>query len=310
MMVPSKTNWNVQSHAAIFHGGGVDETLHTTMLHILLRGGSMKSRFLPILLLMLMLGPCAAAQPYQIQGKVVDKQTGEPLIGATVRVNRMFEGGVMLAHVAMGTKTDIYGEFCILGVCFRYCELEAGYVGFRSHAQVIECGTSGMPELFFELEDMAFSRGPFEPSIPHESRERMEVNAPALTASPKASKAEILNYRLPCRVIDKRTSVPLIGARVCIDGLIERLDSLGISPAAKLDSLNTHHYFEQLNAMQQADGVVRITVVQEEEFVLVARYAGYKEARRIVRAGAARPSEITFEMESTPDTHDPCRAKR
>ena len=52
--------------------------------------------------------------------------------------------------------------------------------------------------------------------------------------------------------------------------------------------------------MQQADGVVHITVVQEEEFVLVARYAGYKEARRIVRGDAARPSEITFEMEKTP----------
>jgi hypothetical protein len=259
---------------------------------------------------MFLLGPRTAAQPYQIQGKVVDKQTGEPLIGATVRVNRMFEGGVMLAHVAMGTKTDIYGEFCILGVCFLYCELEAGYVGFRSQAQLTECGTSGMPELFFELEDMAFSRGPFEPSIPHESRERMEVNSPALKSSPKAPNAEIQNYRLACRVIDKRSRVPLIGARVCIDGLIERLDSLGISPAATLDSLNAHHYFEQLDAMQQADGVVRITVVQEEEFVLVARYAGYEEARRIVRAGAARPSEITFEMETTPDTHDPCRAKR
>ncbi len=62
-----------------------------------------------------------AAGGGKIHGKIVDKDSGEPLIGATVRIQGTSRGAV----------TDVNGEYYILNVGVGTYTLEASYVGYR-----------------------------------------------------------------------------------------------------------------------------------------------------------------------------------
>ena len=66
---------------------------------------------LPVLLL---------AQDGKLRGKVTDKESGEPLIGANVLV----EGSTL------GASTDINGEYTILSVPSGTYSLKASYIGY------------------------------------------------------------------------------------------------------------------------------------------------------------------------------------
>jgi len=57
----------------------------------------------------------------KITGKVVDKTTGDPLIGATVVIDKI--------HI--GSATDLNGDYYILNVPVGSCVIKASYIGYR-----------------------------------------------------------------------------------------------------------------------------------------------------------------------------------
>lgn len=75
-------------------------------------------------MLLIMLAPAAlfAAGGGKIHGKIVDKENGQPLPGATVRILGTTRGAV----------TDVNGEYYILNVEVGTYTLEASFVGYRS----------------------------------------------------------------------------------------------------------------------------------------------------------------------------------
>ncbi len=71
--------------------------------------------------LLIALMPAALFAAGKIHGKVVDKETGEPLIGATVR----------LIGTTRGATTDVNGIYDILQVGVGTYTLEASYIGYQ-----------------------------------------------------------------------------------------------------------------------------------------------------------------------------------
>jgi hypothetical protein len=79
-------------------------------------------RLFPAILLSSLLLDCLIAQTGKITGKVTERGTGEPLVGANVQIVGTFSGGV----------TDVNGEFLILNVPFGIYKLNVSYVGYTS----------------------------------------------------------------------------------------------------------------------------------------------------------------------------------
>jgi outer membrane receptor protein involved in Fe transport len=83
----------------------------------------MQRKLLFILLLTLLIpGLILAVGRGKINGKVVDRETGEPLIGASV----------VIVGTTMGATTDINGAYVILDVQVGTYELRASYVGYQA----------------------------------------------------------------------------------------------------------------------------------------------------------------------------------
>ena len=111
----------------------------------------MKSLFLPIFLPMLLLGQWSAAQPYTIKGTVVDKEIGEPLVGALVRVVQMCDRGDTIVPVRLRSSTGINGKYMIRDIPMRTCTIEASSIGYQTSRRVVEANPEGAVETCFQL---------------------------------------------------------------------------------------------------------------------------------------------------------------
>ncbi len=105
---------------------------------------------------------------YTFQGEVVDKDTGEPLIGATILV-------IDESDLEYGTTSDVYGAFT-LDYEKESVTLQFSYVGYES--QTIEANelaklsitlkekVPSLPDLLYSLPPVAIHATPIEQSIP------------------------------------------------------------------------------------------------------------------------------------------------
>ena len=82
----------------------------------------MSKRLLTTVLFLVFIPLTLFAQTGKIAGKVTDRETGEPLIGANVQV----EG------TTRGAATNINGEFVILNVPIGKVTLVASYIGYQT----------------------------------------------------------------------------------------------------------------------------------------------------------------------------------
>jgi outer membrane receptor protein involved in Fe transport len=78
--------------------------------------------FFVVLLIILLPGLLLAAGRGKIKGKVTDRESGEPLIGASV----------IVVGTQLGSATGIDGEYVVLNVEVGTYELRASYVGYQS----------------------------------------------------------------------------------------------------------------------------------------------------------------------------------
>ena len=80
--------------------------------------------FLSALFVLCMLAPAAFAQTFAIKGKLVDKTTGEPLIGAGVQV--------VNGDVSTGAQTEVNGSYKFENIKPGTYQVTATYVGYNS----------------------------------------------------------------------------------------------------------------------------------------------------------------------------------
>ncbi len=74
-----------------------------------------------------------AGETGKIAGKVIDKQTGEPLIGANVIITaRIVDGAEQSLNSLMGAATDLEGDFYILNIPPGKYVIKVSYVGYNT----------------------------------------------------------------------------------------------------------------------------------------------------------------------------------
>lgn len=103
---------------------------------------NMLQKFYKVFLLLLLSFSIAAAQAGRISGKVVDKQTGEPLIGANV----------IVVGSSFGAATNVNGEYIINNVYPGTYSVKASFIGYQDvtiHNVVVNAGLT--TRLNFEL---------------------------------------------------------------------------------------------------------------------------------------------------------------
>lgn len=102
-------------------------------------------KLLPVLFLLVSVG--VQAQSGKITGKILDAETGEPLIGATVGIKGSTKGAV----------ANIDGNYLMLNVAPGTYTLEARYIGYATLAvQEVIVRTDLTTEQDFRLELEAF----------------------------------------------------------------------------------------------------------------------------------------------------------
>jgi hypothetical protein len=105
-------------------------------------------RFYKILLLSLFAYTVAFSQAGRISGKVVDQDTGEPLVGANI----------ILIGTSLGAATDINGEYLINNVSAGEYNVRASYIGYQDVTLTKLTVTSGLTaEADFKLMLKGFS---------------------------------------------------------------------------------------------------------------------------------------------------------
>ena len=85
------------------------------------------------------------SQGMDINGTVLDKDNGSPLVGANV----MIEG------TTFGAATDSKGRFIISGIPEGDHTIIASYMGYSTHKESISIGTGGSVEIEIQLEPEA-----------------------------------------------------------------------------------------------------------------------------------------------------------
>src|SRR4030066_786189 len=72
----------------------------------------------------------------KLAGKVTDKETGEPLIGANILIlSKWVDGREVKLDYTMGAATDFEGEFYILNIQPGLYSVKASYVGYLPEIQ-------------------------------------------------------------------------------------------------------------------------------------------------------------------------------
>jgi len=101
-----------------------------------------------ILLFMLFACSFTFSQTGRISGKVIDQQTGEPLIGANI----------LIAGTSLGAASDVNGEYLITSITAGEYSLRASFVGYQDVTVNNLKVTSGLTtRLNFELQSTGFS---------------------------------------------------------------------------------------------------------------------------------------------------------
>ncbi len=77
-----------------------------------------------VISLLFLLPTLALAQEGKLRGKVTDKETGDPLIGANV----------VIKGTSLGASTDLSGDYVVLGVPPGVYTVEVSYIGYQSVA--------------------------------------------------------------------------------------------------------------------------------------------------------------------------------
>ncbi|MCK4371506.1 MAG: carboxypeptidase-like regulatory domain-containing protein, partial [candidate division Zixibacteria bacterium] len=106
---------------------------------------------LPLVLLVLFdAAPLEAGVSGKISGEVIDSRTGEPIVGATVR----------LAGTNIATQTDVDGEYFMIDMPVGKCDLSVTFMGYKS---IIKQGVRVLVDLTtpvdFELNQQAVEIG-------------------------------------------------------------------------------------------------------------------------------------------------------
>lgn len=84
---------------------------------------------------------CVAQGVYSLSGEVLDRTTGEPLIGATVAIK----------GTTQGTNTDVAGQFKMEGISETTINLIVSYVGYESFSQTYNLATRASQSLKIRL---------------------------------------------------------------------------------------------------------------------------------------------------------------
>lgn len=94
-----------------------------------------------------------AGETGKIAGKVIDKETGEPLIGANIIiVSKIVEGKEVPLAYTYGAATDIDGEYYIINIPPGYYNVKASYVGYNEQLQTnVEVNVDKTTRVDFQL---------------------------------------------------------------------------------------------------------------------------------------------------------------
>ena len=128
----------------------------------------MVRKILAILILVLISTGLTFAQYGKVMGKVVDKETGEPLIGANV----------LILGTTLGAATDVNGRYVIQNVPPGTYDIRASYVGYQSVTIRGIRVTAGLTETVnFELPSTAIATEPVTVVARRPLVERSATNA-------------------------------------------------------------------------------------------------------------------------------------
>jgi hypothetical protein len=107
-------------------------------------------RLYKILLLILFASSFAFSQSGRISGKVIDHQTGEPLIGANL----------IVVGTSLGAASDVNGEYLITNLAAGQYSVKASYIGYNDVTVSNVLVTSGLTtRLNFELQPAGITTG-------------------------------------------------------------------------------------------------------------------------------------------------------
>lgn len=93
-----------------------------------------KQRLISLLLLLILFitSSAFAGETGKIAGKVVDKSTGEPLVGANILIVGVWKNGVeQKLSDLLGASTDIEGDYFILNIPPGLYSVKASYIGYQ-----------------------------------------------------------------------------------------------------------------------------------------------------------------------------------
>jgi len=105
------------------------------------------------------LGNMYAGETGKIAGKVVDKETGEPLIGANVIVfSKLIEGKEVKLNFPFGAAVDIDGEYYILNLPPGYYNIKVSYIGYSDEIRTkVEVNIDKTTRVDFKLSPKTIS---------------------------------------------------------------------------------------------------------------------------------------------------------
>lgn len=105
-------------------------------------------KFYKVLLLILFACSFTFSQTGRISGKVIDQQTGEPLIGANI----------IIVGTSLGAASDVNGEYLITSISAGEYSVKASYIGYQDATVNKLLVNSGLTTRFnFELQSTGFS---------------------------------------------------------------------------------------------------------------------------------------------------------